>query len=349
MNIDNIVKIEGAFNADILRILHEIPGVIVNSVRPTNNEDFNAVIEFAGERKGITVQYKKRIDAAIAWQFVKESETFPLTPLLVIAGSSTTESRAILRDHGVSLADDLGNVHIQLPGLLVHLEGSPRRRSSIEIQIPKLRGKSGVLAQVLLIYHRKSWHVNELAEEADTSVGLAHRVLNRLEKEKVVTSDGSGPKKVRRVVDPRALLDLWTEEEKSKPVRSQGFVLAQTPQKLIEKVAGALQEAEIDHALTGAAAASLIKPFVTAIPVIELWITALAMPENIFGLIGGEMVGEGANISLLQERDDTPLVFREKVEGKWISNYFRIYLDLLRDPRRGREQAMNFRSEVIGF
>jgi hypothetical protein len=349
MNIDNTVKIEGAFDVDILRILREIPGIIITSRRPTDNADIDAVIEFAGERKRIVVQFKKRINAANAWQFVKEAETHPRTPLLVVAGRSTAESRAILRDHGVAIADNLGNVHIQLPGLLVHMEGSPRRQSSTEIQTPKISGKSGVIAQVLLIYHNKPWHVNELAEEADTSVGLTHRVLNRLEKEKVVTTEGSGPKKIRRVVDPRALLDLWVEEEKSKPTRSQGFVLAQTPRQLIEKVGVALQEAEIDHALTGAAAASLVEPFVTAVPIIELWITALAAPEDLYKLIGGEIVGEGANVSLLQEKDDTPLVFREKVEGQWISNHFRIYLDLLRDPRRGREQAMHFRSEVIGF
>lgn len=349
MNMDNTVKIEGALDAEILRILREIPGVSVSARRTTDNADMNAVIEFAGERKRIAIEFKKRINAANAWQFVKEAETYPRKPLLVVAGSSTAESRAILRDHGVAIVDDLGNVHIQLPGLLVHLEGSPRRQSSTEIQTPKLGGKSGVIAQVLLIYQDKSWHVNELAQEASTSVGLAHRVLNRLEMEKVITTEGSGPKKTRQVIDPRALLDLWVEEEKDKPTRSQGFVLAQTPRQLIEKVGVALQEAKIDHALTGAAAASLVEPFVTAVPIIELWINALAAPEDLFKLIGGEIVGEGANVSLLQEKDDTPLVLREKVEGQWISNQFRIYFDLLKDPRRGREQAMHFRSEVIGF
>jgi hypothetical protein len=32
-----------------------------------------------------------------------------------------------------------------------------------------------------------------------------------------------------------------------------------------------------------------------------------------------------------------------------VVNRFRLYVDLLDDPRRGREQADNLRREVIGF
>jgi hypothetical protein len=43
------------------------------------------------------------------------------------------------------------------------------------------------------------------------------------------------------------------------------------------------------------------------------------------------------------------LAFARKVDAIWVANDFRIYRDLLRDPRRGREQAERFREEVIGF
>jgi hypothetical protein len=69
------------------------------------------------------------------------------------------------------------------------------------------------------------------------------------------------------------------------------------------------------------------------------------LPES----LGFEQGEDGANVNFLQEKYDTPLAFRERRNGIWLANRFRIYVDLLRDPRRGREQAQHLRSEVIGL
>jgi hypothetical protein len=176
-----------------------------------------------------------------------------------------------------------------------------------------------------------------------------HRVLRRLEGEGIVKAVGTGPKTVRHVVNAPALLDLWAEEERSEPLRIPGFVLAQTPRQLLDKVAKALVGAEIDYALTGAAAANLLAPFLTAIPVVNLWVTALASFDRLPESLGFEQGEDGANVNFLQEKYDTPLAFRERWNGIWLANRLRIYVDLLRDPRRGREQAQHLRSEVIGL
>jgi len=62
-----------------------------------------------------------------------------------------------------------------------------------------------------------------------------------------------------------------------------------------------------------------------------------------------ERVTEGQNVLFLQAKDDGPLAFREEPNGVWLVNRFRLYADLRRDPRRGREQADHLRQEVIGF
>jgi hypothetical protein len=60
-------------------------------------------------------------------------------------------------------------------------------------------------------------------------------------------------------------------------------------------------------------------------------------------------VPEGPNVIFLQAKDDTPLAFRERADEVWVANRFRLYADLRRDPRRGREQAEHLRQELIGF
>ena len=113
-------------------------------------------------------------------------------------------------------------------------------------------------------------------------------MLARLETEDIVSTSGAGPHRTRRVTYPTALLDLWVEENVDKPVRTRGYLLAQTPQQLINQVGAGLNGAGIDYVLTGAAAASIIAPFVTTIAVTEVWVTAATDPQDFFGRHDGD-------------------------------------------------------------
>ena len=178
---------------------------------------------------------------------------------------------------------------------------------------------------------------------------LVHRVLARLEAEGIVGTTGAGPHRTRHVTDRTALLDLWAEENIDKPIRTRGYLLAQTPRQLIDQLGEGLGDANIDHALTGAAAASIVAPFVTAITVAEVWVAAATDPQVLFDHTPASPVTEGHNVTFLQAIGDTPLAFRQQHGGLWIVNPFRLYADLKHDKRRGGEQAEHLRREVIGF
>jgi hypothetical protein len=116
------------------------------------------------------------------------------------------------------------------------------------------------------------------------------------------------------------------------------------------EIAHDLDRQSVTHAMTGAAAAALRSPSVTATPVTELWIDETVLAGDLFSAVGAEAAETGHNLLLLQARDDLPLAFRSRtVEGLWVVNPLRLYVDLRADPRRGREQADNLREEVIGF
>ena len=181
------------------------------------------------------------------------------------------------------------------------------------------------------------------------SLGLAHRVLARLEAEGVVVAEGTGRDRARRVADPTALLDLWAEENTYRPARTRAYLLAQGHRQLIGELGPGLERHGIQYALTGAAAASLVAPFITAVPVTEVWVMATAAPGDILEAASADPVADGHNVVFLQAKDDTPLAFREQAAGVWVASRFRVYADLRRDPRRGREQADHLRQEVIGF
>jgi hypothetical protein len=350
VNKRELVNIRGPLEAEAARVIREIPGLTVDLEPAKADVRGDAILQFGDQRAPVAVEFKQQANAAGAWQLVHQAQLYPEAQLLLIAAETTTEARQILEDHGIAIIDGLGNAHIELPGLMFHVEGRGQPRGATKPAPPtRLSGKAGVAAQALLLEPNRDWTVQDLAARAGIAAGFAHRVLTRLETEGVVTAEGAGPRRVRRVTNPTALLDLWAEEQRDRPERVNGYLLAQTPRQLVERLGANLGRANIDYALTGAAAASLVAPFVTALPVAEVWVAATAAPDELHRAAQTSPVAEGQNVVFLQAKDDAPLAFREETNNVRIANRFRLYADLQREPRRGREQADHLREEVIGF
>jgi hypothetical protein len=347
-----IVKIEGNLGPDALRILRDVPGVAVEAPGAgAGGGPGDARVRFGRASEPVALAVRRQANAATAWQLVRQAQAAPAANLLVVASATTAEAREILERHGVAMVDGHGNAHVDLPGLVLHTEGRRRHRDGRAARVQaRLAGKAGVAAQALLLDPERDWKVQDLAGEAGVSIGLAHRVLARLEGEGLVAAEGAGPRRVRHVVAPAALLDLWAEENTDRGVRrARAYRLARDPRGLASAVSEALDAAGVGHAVTGAAAAALVAPFVTAVPVTEVWVDAVVSLDDAVVAAGAEVVDSGANLVLVQGNGDEPLAFRRQEEGMWIVNPFRLFSDLRRNPRRGREQAESLRQEVIGF
>jgi hypothetical protein len=352
MNIPDIVNIEGPVEQAALHILRDVPGVRTE-VALADGRRADVVVRAGGVHHVIEVKAQAAINAAKAHQLIKFAEGLPRdTHLLTVARRSTEEARRLLQDAGIGLIDAQGNIRVDLPGLFVWTEGHADRPEREDKDGPsvKLTGKAGVATQALLREPRRWWHVTELAAVAEISPALAHRVFSRLERDDLITVDGAGPKRVRRVANATALLDLLAEELQDRRVKQvRAYRLARDARAHAPILSDQLTDAGFDHAVTGPAGAARLAPFVTSIPVVDIWITEAVDLDLAVETVGAESVLEGHNILLRQEPADAPLAFRQKVEGVWTVNPFRLYYDLRRDPRRGKEQADRLRREVIGF
>ena len=351
VNKESVVNIEGVFEKEALRVLHDIPEVSVVEA-PSGRRRPDVVVRAGGVTCLVELKTQPHTNAAAARQLAEHARQLAEdTWLLLVARTTTAEARQILEDAGVAVIDGLGNMNVQLPGMFLRTEGQREGPPRHAAQTPvRLTGKAGVAVQALLLAPERLWGVHDLADEAGVSVGLAHRVLDRLERENVVAAEGVGPKRVRRVSGRTALLDLWAEEIRDRGAKQiRAFRLARDPRTLTAALSHALTDAGVEHAVTGAAAAAALAPFVTAIPVMELWVSETVALQEATLAAGAEVVEEGHNVVFAQARDDVPLVYRRKVDDFWSVNLFRLFYDLRRDPRRGREQAQRLREEVIGF
>lgn len=340
------LKIEAPLDPPALRILRELPALAAEP-------GVDGRLRVDGRTFELVVEYKKRIGAADAWRVVRMVEEYPKRPAkaaLVVADRTTADARRILVEHGIGYVDGLGNAHLDYPGAYVHIETPRKHREPRAAGELRLAGKAGVAAQALLLEPRREWRVTDLAERAHVSVGLAHAVLDRLERLEIVEAHGGRRARARTIADPAALLDLWAEENRDRGVRQLGaYLLPARGGDVAEGAAQALRVAEVDHALTGVVAAAMLAPFVTALPAATFWVDAGHPLDDLIEKLGAETADSGANVVLMQADNNLPLAFAGDRDGLRVANDYRIYLDARADPKRGREQAEHFRREVIGW
>lgn len=355
VKMQEVVNQGEQLEAAALQLLRGVPGVeAVETELPVGDgRRVDGIVRFAGRRAPVVFEVKRHANAAAAWQVIEHARRHEADAMgyILIAGDTTAEARALLAENGIGLIDGLGNAHVALPGLLIHMEQRTRRRNQPNRPTtPKLTGKAGVVAQALLLEPDRRWKIGDVAEIADVSAGLVHRVLVRLEAENLMMAEGAGPQRVRRIANATALLDLWAEETAAeRPHRTLAHIVARTPQLRVQNLAANLAFMNVPYAITGAAAAAELAPLVTAIPTTEVWLPARLLTDDVLQSTRAQPVTEGANLVILQIKGDAPLAFARRDGDITHANVFRLYVDLRRDPRRGREQADNLRREVIGF
>jgi len=321
---------------------------VTDGVKVGRGREVDCAVTSLDGSLSFAVERKIELNAGNVWGVVHLVEALEL-PLVLVADRSTEAARSVLKEHGVGYLDATGNANVALPGIYVQTDSSHKAPKARTTPTTRLRGKAGLVVQALLIEPDLDWGVSFLAESSGVSVGLAHNVLARLEREDIAVSEGRGPQRVRRVVEPGALLDLWAEENDDRSNRTTAFVLARSSEQLAKRTAELLGGAGIGYSLTGSAAAALVAPLATSIPTVRIWVSRADPTEGILNEIGAERVESGFNLALDTSKDDVALRFPTTRAGMNIVNPFRLYVDLLADPQRGIEQAKHLREEVIGW
>lgn len=329
------LKVRPDVSPGAIRILRSVPGV-------------DAVLVDENGRSAALVEFKARVTAPDA-RVLAGRLTGRRGPAIVVAKETTGRARATLQDVGIGVVDAAGNAHLDLPGLIVHIE-APSASSRRPREGIRIGGKAGVVVQALLLEPARKWKLGDLARRAEVSVGSAHHVVAFLEQRELLGSEGSGPQRRRRVLDPGALLDFFAEELRDRGVEQlHAYRFEQVAERLPRATSRVLQRREIAHAVSGAAAANILAPFLTVVPITAIWIAADIPLDQAAEAIGAEPGSRGANLMLMQAGDGAPLAFAEKRDDVLVANVFRVYVDAGRDPQRGAEQAEHFRREVIGF
>jgi hypothetical protein len=212
-------------------------------------------------------------------------------------------------------------------------------------------GRRAQVLHALLVNHDDWFGVTGLAKNAQVSASTAAQVLAELDRHEWTEARGQGPAKERHLQDPSALLDAWASEMRAAPVPmlNRYFVPGVRSDMLAEKASQTFAAHNVMHAVTHEAAAQRYAPFLSSVSQVRCRILANEAAKGALQALDARPVSEGANLGIIEAKDQADLLFREERHGVCLASPIQVYLDLVRSEGRAKEAAEHLRKEIIGF
>ena len=267
---------------------------------------------------------------------------------VIVSRRLRASARAFLEGMGAAYLDGSGSLHLPHRGGLIHIESE---KSAVRegARTPGL-GPSGVRAVQVLLDSSEPQALARISESAALSLAQTHAVLRLLEQAGMVRTTGIGPARRRTILDRGTLLEWLAGQApaRRREPRLDVSIYARRPEDLWKHIAGKLGGADVDYAMTGAAATALHRAGPTAVPLTAVRISPDISLDRASTLLGAEKSDRGANVRLLKDTGRVGTVGAEELAGVRVAQRVRVYLDAL-DERRGADIAQHFREVILGY
>ncbi len=344
-----------------LNALDELPDVHAKSLSEHNlgNAQLDAQIDVkaAGKSFVLLVEAKKKaayprdVQQAI-WQLRKASKDLNPnskgTILILVSEYFSPGAKKLLQAEKVGYYDSGGSLYLPAPGAYIYIEKPPAKVFERSVR-SLFSGRRAHVLHALLIHHQKWFGVHELAELAMVSPATASEVLSELERMDWMISKGKGPRKERKLTEPKALLDAWVKQAKVNPPESMSryYVPNSKNDALLIRIGE--EFSNLDYAVTSEAAAQLYTPFLTNISQVRVKLINSPQSQAAISALGARPVTEGSNLSIIYVESQDDLLFRNQLNNIWLVSPVQAYLDLHRGEGRSTEMAEHLRKEKLGF
>lgn len=257
---------------------------------------------------------------------------------VLVARRMSPGARSAAAEAGLGWVDESGAAEIALPGLLVSRSGRPD--TTVRAAPRWTRSVIGT-AEALLLGTRAT--VAEIGRVTGLSTGAATKALATLTELGLLRADEArGRRSAREVVDRKRLVHAYAEAAVAKaPALSLRVGLL--GRDLVDELAnlGKRWDATtIAWAATGAAAASVLGPYLSGLTTLDVFVDA-ATPATLDALAERSRLKPMDGGRLVLRPFPTPVTKRlRRVEsGLWIAPWPRVYADLRTLGVRGEEAA----------
>lgn len=261
---------------------------------------------------------------------------------IFVAPYISPDSAKLCREQGFGYADFEGNCLLRFDQIYIRTEAKRERKAEKRELRSLYSPRSERILRVLLQYPGRSWHLLELAKEADVSVGHVHNIKVQLVERGWVKSPVQSGGLVLSNHD--ALLNDWPREYiDHKTVFNDYFSLMEIDW-LEARIAQTCEEAGIRYAFTGLSAAARRAPFVRYQRT-ELYVAGA--DHKIVQLLALKRVPSGSNVRIRVPYDAGVFYGSESLAGVEVVSSVQNYLDLVKEGGRAADGSAYLKERVI--
>ncbi|MFH1749168.1 MAG: type IV toxin-antitoxin system AbiEi family antitoxin [Planctomycetota bacterium] len=331
--------IEKAAAEALLTCLGEIPFVHVERMPPEGQcEEPDVLVRVVatdsehlvvGEVKG---NGQPRLAREAINQLLRYQESYPGAYGVFIAPYVSPRAAELCEQAGVGFVDLAGNCRLSFGQVFIQKTGEKNRFARKRDLGSLYSPKGSRVLRVLLNDLQRSWKVQDLAGEANVSIGQTSNVKKLLSDREWIRAEREGI----RLTEPEALLAEWAENQRRRRDRKFSCYSLAPVHEAEHRLAQCCAALGERYALTSFSASLRYAPMVRSQRV-AAYVTGNI--EEIMPAAGLKQVTSGANVTLITPQDDGVFYGTRDIDGLTVVSPLQAYLDLVDVAGRGNEAA----------
>ncbi len=333
----------------LLECLQDIPflEVMDTNLEPGYGEvgpDLGVTLKLSGEVRNIIAEVKGNGEPRYARQAVNQilrySQESSSDYGIFIAPYISSQAAQICLEEGIGYVDLAGNCHISFETIFIHKEGRPNPYTRKRYLRSLFSPKAERILRVLLTAGSKVWKVEELAFEADVSLGQVSNVKRLLAEQEWIDSKAIG----FSITEPFALIEEWSRNYNFRRNKVWNLYSMLSAADFEYNLAEICQREKIPYGLTGFSGSARYAPAVRHQRVMAYVQDDI---DKWFELLEIKLVESGANVMLLEPYDEGVFYGKQVRDGLTVVSPIQNYLDLVSLRGRGEEAAQALFDGVI--
>jgi len=273
-------------------------------------------------------------------QLLRFFESKPDTYGVFVAPYISPRAEAICSEAGIGTIDLAGNCNISFSTIYIRKGGNPNPFTRKQYLRSLYTPKAERVLRVLLNTGPNEWKTEEMAEEADVSLGLVANVKKLLVGQEWMDSKTVG----FSLMEPMALLADWVNNYKIRRNQTLNYYSMLSPAEVEYRIGEFCKEREIPYGLTGFSGSSRYAP---AVRYQRTMAYILGDIDSLVELLGIKSVESGFNLTLLMPYDEGVLYGLQEFDSDKVVSPIQTYLDLKNLIGRGDEAADVLYEQVI--
>jgi len=336
-------KVEDALK----QCLDKVPFVQIDDIQKEPEEgagiDFILKLTASGMKQVLAVEVKRNgqpkaareaINSLVRWLSVNAGAYG-----VFMAPYIAPRAAEICRQDGIGYIDFAGNCRLTFGGVYIEKSGNPNPFSEKRDLRSLFSPKAERILRVILNNPRKSWKMQDLAREADVSLGQAANVKKLLDSRELIEKTAEG----FTLREPFSLLSEWSQNYVFRKNRSRDFYSLKSIPDIEGEIVEVCERNNIHYALTGFSGAAR---YASTVRYQRVMAYVDAEEDKLPKLFEFKEVGSGANVTLLIPYDAGVYCGVTAKEGVRVASPVQLYLDLIGFKGRGEEAANALLDEV---